>query len=271
MTSSLTLGPEDSHPEPSSGQGCRSDRVRPGAIPCAEREVLGVSDRKRDRAEAEIETEETLDPEVMRGFVERNASIERGSMTWKILFDELVMDRLKGVDMRDWMRESRKRELEAAKRMEDAGLAAGEQAANPGVRAEIEHDGEPVDGRSVRVPTLPYVPTEKERREHNVTHYPHRTWCEVCMAGRAIAGAHRRCAEEVDPRAGELHFDYCFLKNKPAEDPAVTLDGVDKVSDAIIAHVVPEKGNRFEGVATQLGRDVRRLGYHGRVVNQPSK
>ena len=77
-------------------------------------------------------------------------------------------------------------------------------------------DSEPVDasseGRPVRVPTLPYVPTEQERREHNVTHYPHRTWCECCMAGRAIAGAHAKSKDEIDPRAGELHFDYCFLK-----------------------------------------------------------
>ena len=80
--------------------------------------------------------------------------------------------------------------------MEDAGRAAGDNAATPGVSAEIETDGEPVDGRSVRVPTLPYVPTEKERREHNVTHYHHRTWCEVCMAGRAVAGAHRRNADD---------------------------------------------------------------------------
>ena len=46
----------------------------------------------------------------------------------------------------------------------------------------------------------------------------------------------------------------------------MTLVGVDKASDAILAHVVPEKGTRFEWVATQLERDVRRFGYHGRVV-----
>ena len=98
----------------------------------------------------------------------------------------------------------------------------------------------------MRFPTLPYVPTEKERREHNVTHYPHRTWCECCVSGRSIAGAHGRSRDEADPSAGEFHFDYCFLKNEAKEDAAVTLVGVDKASDAILAHVVPEKGTRFD-------------------------
>ena len=46
----------------------------------------------------------------------------------------------------------------------------------------------------------------------------------------------------------------------------MTLVGVDKASYAILAHVVPEKGTRFEWVATQLERDVRRFGYHGRLL-----
>ena len=50
------------------------------------------------------------------------------------------------------------------------------------------------------------------------------------------------------------------------DDPDVTLVGVDKSTDAILAHVVPEKGTRFEWVATQLERDVRRFGCHGRLV-----
>ena len=49
---------------------------------------------------------------------------------------------------------------------------------------------EDAEGRRMRGPSTPYVPTDKERQEHNLTHYPHRTWCECCMAGRAIAGRH---------------------------------------------------------------------------------
>ena len=86
------------------------------------------------------------------------------------------------------------------------------------------------------------------------------------MAGRAVAGRHVSSKDEIDPRAGEFHFDYCFLKNEVREEAAVTLVGVDKASDAVLAHVVPEKGTRFDWVAEQLDRDIRRFGYNGRVV-----
>ena len=46
----------------------------------------------------------------------------------------------------------------------------------------------------------------------------------------------------------------------------MTLVGVDKASDAVLAHVVPAKGTRFDWAAAQLDRDVRRFGYHGRIV-----
>ena len=61
----------------------------------------------------------------------------------------------------------------------------------------------------------------------------------------------------MGPRAGAFHFDYSFLKSEVKEEAAVTLVGVDKSSDAILAHVVPEKGTRFDWVATQLDRDAR--------------
>ena len=134
-----------------------------------------------------------------------------------------------------------------------------------GGRGQVESE-EPEKGRRMRGPTTPYVPTEHERREHNLTHYPHRTWCECCMVGRAVAGRHVSSKDESDPRAGEFHFDYCFLKNEVREEAAVTLVGVDKASDAVLAHVVPEKGTRFDWVAEQLDRDIRRFGYNGRVV-----
>lgn len=46
----------------------------------------------------------------------------------------------------------------------------------------------------------------------------------------------------------------------------MTLVGVDKASDAILAHVVPEKGTKFEWFASQVDRDVKKFGYHGRIV-----
>ena len=195
----------------------------------------------------------------------------RQSAAWSFLFDELVMDRLRQRRSLGWMREMRRRNLVS----ED--MPAGENEAEdvePDEAEDVEPDvgsatagvGDEEEGRAMKGPTTPYVPTEKERKEHNLTHYPHRSWCEICMGGRAIAGRHSPCPDEGDSRAGEFHFDYCFLNNEVREEAAVTLVGVDKSTDAVLAHVVPEKGTRFDWVAQRLDRDVRRFGYHGRIV-----
>ena len=42
--------------------------------------------------------------------------------------------------------------------------------------------------------------------------------------------------------------------------------GVDRTTQGIVAHVVPQKGTRFDWVASQLEKDVRTFGYHGRLV-----
>ena len=124
------------------------------------------------------------------------SGVERGSVLWKKFFDELVMMRLQERDPPASVRELRRRGLES---LTEEEMSA---AAPTGGRGDVVPDGESTDRRGVRVPTLPYIPTEKERREHNVTHYPHRTWCKACMSGRAVAGAHSRNKDESDPPAG---------------------------------------------------------------------
>lgn len=56
----------------------------------------------------------------------------------------------------------------------------------------------------------PKMPTEEERKEHELTHLPYRCWCRHCVAGRGKEAAHRR----KDERGGEIpevHFDYAFM------------------------------------------------------------
>ena len=228
------------------------------------------SKKRRVESESEeLETEATIDSQAYDEFVKRMSDhrIERDSSSWKLLFDEVVVERLKARNPTAWMRLMRARRLESeGARGEDQGHGEKEEAADDGQGEGGEGYVEADEGRNVRIPTVPYVPTARERREHNVTHYPHRTWCDVCMRGRGIAGKHVSGRDETDPRAGEFHFDYCFLKNEVKDEPAVTLVGVDKASDAILAHVVPEKGTKFDWVAAQLDRDVKRFGYHGRIV-----
>ena len=159
-------------------------------------------------------------------------------------------------------------------RKEPAGSTEGEPdakrtrrdgAAASGTETKIDEPGEQ-EGRSLKPQTQPYVPTAAERREHRKTHYPPRSWCKHCVEACGMAAPHLRCQEDTSDGVGELHFDYCFLRNRVADDPAVTLVGVDKSTQGVLAHVVPGKGTAFDWVAAQLDRDVRKWGYHGRVV-----
>ena len=58
----------------------------------------------------------------------------------------------------------------------------------------------------------PRQPTEAERREHDKTHCPYRSWCEHCVRGQGAEYPHRsvagKPAEEGVPR---VILDYCFF------------------------------------------------------------
>lgn len=89
-----------------------------------------------------------------------------------------------------------------------------------------EEDGEKGDGKSEddhggeesgefaasRTARQPRAPSEHERREHEATHCPFRSWCEHCIRGQgteyqhcSVKGAN---AEEEVPR---VIMDYCYL------------------------------------------------------------
>ena len=131
-----------------------------------EREVLGVESKKRrvnepevdvttangadDFPPAELETEEDLrrnDPEELRAFEARMAPlqypVDRSSAAWPPLMREVLVRRLREPQGRGGVEE----EL-------DEAVGAGEPVGEDG-------SGE---GRRVRYPTPPYVPTENERR-----------------------------------------------------------------------------------------------------------
>ena len=106
---------------------------------------------------------------------------------------------------------------------------------------------EPEEGRAVRTAKAPYVPSEQERREHAVTHFPPRSWCDCCVRGPGKAANHSQADGDQIGEVGELHFDYCFLCGSAGSDRATTLVGVDKYTNAVLAHVVPQKGLVFNG------------------------
>ena len=64
-------------------------------------------------------------------------------------------------------------------------------------RKQLDKDGVEVEeDRPAKVKSVPVLPTEKEREEHEVTHETFRSLCEACVAGRATEDAHKRSSNE---------------------------------------------------------------------------
>lgn len=110
------------------------------------------------------------------------------------------------------------------------------------------------------------MPTKEEREKHAVTHLPYRSWCEVCVAARGVATGHRQRSGPDEREVPSLSLDYCFLRREPGGEALTTLVMKDRLTQAICAHVVPAKGADTEWVTQQIVRDIKRLGYFGRVI-----
>ena len=56
---------------------------------------------------------------------------------------------------------------------------------------------------------LPKEPSIEERRAHELTHLPARSWCETCVKSFGLENPHRRRRGGRD--LPELHVDYMFI------------------------------------------------------------
>ena len=247
------------------------DGVRPTAASTGSREILGVEDENVEGVEEQEPKRQRVDPPDGEEAEEQEAEGE----TW-LVDGETFGERMTRLGI---SRESPARKLLYQEFMEivqrERGNGETDKMDGEGGVENVEGDGclprgyevGQEEGRDVRSKRPPQALSEQEWRAHRVSHYPYRSWCPDCVAGRGVASAHRRRHEDDhSPLAAEFHFDDCLLRNRAAKECATTLVGVDKRTQGALAHVVPEKGSRFDGVATQLERDVRRFGYHGRLV-----
>ena len=65
----------------------------------------------------------------------------------------------------------------------------------------------------------PNEPTDEERAEHNLTHWPFRIWCPYCVAGKRHNSPH--CRVPTPRKIPLLSADYGFVSD-PGE-PLVTI------------------------------------------------
>ena len=84
----------------------------------------------------------------------------------------------------------------------------------------------------------PGEPTLTERREHELTHLPFRSWCPTCVRAKSKQN-HSRTLKTKQP---VIQLDYAFLGDN-SENPQVTLvTAIDLLSGLGLSRVVPSKG-----------------------------
>ena len=75
---------------------------------------------------------------------------------------------------------------------------------------------------SVRTLPSPTPPSRQEMLEHNLTHWPFRSWCKHCVAGKAKANTHSPNAGLAESEVAVISVDYMFMCDKYT-DKTVTI------------------------------------------------
>ena len=60
----------------------------------------------------------------------------------------------------------------------------------------------------------PYMLTQSERDDHDLTHATHRSWCEHCVQGRGVEMGHHRVRDHGERGVALVGFDYLFVIGK---------------------------------------------------------
>ena len=167
---------------------------------------------------------------------------------------------------------------------ESSGEVLGNEDAGEEV-VEAEEEAQAVDS----LPS-PNMPSQSERDDHDLTHYPYRSWCEHCVEGRGLEMGHKLGHDHWNRSVAMVSFDYMFVTQSNVytrEDWSAceerdigsklllkVLVVMDMRSKAIFAHAMPSKGDDERGFAVRcLVDDVLWLGY-SRVIlksdNEPA-
>ena len=60
----------------------------------------------------------------------------------------------------------------------------------------------------------PYMPTQSERDDHDLTHATYRSWCEHCVQGRGVEMGHHPGGDHSERGVAVIGFDYMFVTAK---------------------------------------------------------
>jgi len=164
----------------------------------------------------------------------------------------------------------------------EAGAIADESMINLGDETaaafSLPQGPQPIDEveepEPVRPATLrsPGAPEPQEIEMHNLTHFPSKPWCSICVEARGHDSPHTE-QPHVDAVIPVLQFDYGYMGDTTdaVNPPACFLVGADTSSGAYMAVQVPmlEGGKKVEAsgdflvphVTTTVERWIKDLGY----------
>ena len=95
---------------------------------------------------------------------------------------------------------------------------------------DIDAESGAVSVRARALPT-PKMPSAAVVAHHNLTHFPYRSWCPFCVAGRRNNSPHMSIDADAERDIPAFHGDYCFIK-----------DGVDEQSlTVLVARITPSQ------------------------------
>ena len=102
--------------------------------------------------------------------------------------------------------------------------------------SEEEETGE----RFVKKMQSPLLPSAKEIDEHNLTHFPYRSWCRHCVRGRGKEASHVKAQNEPGD-VPEFHFDWCFPGEEEAFKNLTVLVGRMRGTRMTLSALMPSK------------------------------
>ena len=86
----------------------------------------------------------------------------------------------------------------------------------------------------------PGTPSDREVKEHNLTHLPYKSWCWICRGARGYSRAHLHTDDFCEIPI--VSADYFFMGEADSPGCIASLIIKDCQSKCIIAFAVPKKG-----------------------------
>ena len=88
----------------------------------------------------------------------------------------------------------------------------------------------------------PKQPTAQERAEHELTHLPYRTWCDICVRTKGKANSHPR--QKI--KQPVIQVDIAYIKSLDDKTSVPILTAIDVETGMSMATLIQDKTQHFE-------------------------